>query len=165
MERSSWGNSENIKVLPEGQNLGTIIKVDGYMDSEVTNRITQAQTAMHHLNTWRSRELETNCKPQVFNTLVRTVLTYALEAHVLTYTQLGRVTRTPARIDKEHNVNLPTRKNIHSVTVIWNLIAAKGIAFPQRQHRRYNFIVWTVGIGQPTNAHPIYVRATERFGS
>ena len=59
--------------------------------------------------------------------MVGMVLTYALDAHVLTHTQLQRIesaqtvmirraSRAPAHIDKENNTKLRTRTNVHSLT-------------------------------------------------
>ena len=103
----------NLKIAPTGKYLGVMMNPDGYMDDEVQHRISQAQKAMQCLNNiWKSRELPVEVKIGIFNTMVRTVLTYALDAHVLTHTQLQRLesaqtvmirraTRTPAHIDKE----------------------------------------------------------------
>ena len=94
------------------------------MDDEVTHRIAQAQKAMHKLNNiWRSRELSVEVKMKIFTTMIRSVLTYALDAHVLTHTQMQRLEaahtllirraiRRPAHIDKENSTTLRTRVNV-----------------------------------------------------
>ena len=122
------GKQGSLKITPNGKYLGSIINAEGYMDDEEKNRISQAQKAMHQLNNiWRSNELPRDLKVHIFATMVRTVLTYALEAHILTYTQLQRfeaaqiimlrrAVRTPAHIDKSNNTKIRTRTGIHSIT-------------------------------------------------
>lgn len=100
----------NINITKSSKYLGAIITTDGNANEEITSIIHNAQNAMQRLgNIWRSHELPMEMRIIIFTTMVVSVLTYALEAHVLTYTQtqrlaasfnrmLRRVARSPAHI-------------------------------------------------------------------
>jgi len=118
----------NIKIVYANKYLGVVLNADGDMNEEVTCRILQAHNAMQRLSKiWQTHEMTRDMKVQVFTVMVKPILTYALEAHVLTFTQLQRleaahtrmlrrVARAPAHIDKESNMNLRSRLNIHSLS-------------------------------------------------
>ena len=160
------GQFENIKVRPERIHLGTNITSDGYMDSEVTNRSHKhKQTAMHNLNNveiQRTRDEQQNPGVQHNGAHCANVCPRGPRPNLHTagpgdpHTSLHRQ-RTQCQPTDSQNYTFRYR-NLESHR------CERHCFFPT-QHRRYKFIVWTVGIRQPTNAHPIYVRATERFGS
>ena len=97
------------------------------MNEEVSQRIAQAQQAMHRLGKiWRTREMGLEQKIRIFKSMVSSILMYALEAHALTFTQvqrleaahtrmLRRIARSPSHLEKEHNSTLRQRLKVHSV--------------------------------------------------
>ena len=72
--------------------LGSIVNTNGGTDEDVKARIGKARTAFNKLHKiWKSRDITTSTKLQIFNTNVKTVLLYGSETWCISKTTLNKV--------------------------------------------------------------------------
>ena len=65
--------------------LGILIENDGHDNTEIKNRIAQGRKAVKRLNSiWWSKEITRNRKYRIYNTIVKSILTYGCEAWRMT---------------------------------------------------------------------------------
>ena len=123
------------------------VKIGGHLDSvneEIGIRIKRANEAMGRLvKFWRSRTLPLSNKITLYNSLVRTLLTYGMEARVLATSQISRlesaqtrhlrrIGESPAHIEHESNELLRARLKSPSIESwlrklrlgMWNKLAS-----------------------------------------
>ena len=115
-----------VKIAKSTKYLG--VRIGGHLDSinDDTARISKAGEAMGRLSKfWRSKTLPLSQKIKLYSSLVRSIMTYGLEARLLTTSQLSRleaaqtrhlrrIGESPAHIEHESNESL--RERLHTPT-------------------------------------------------
>ena len=73
--------NRNIKEVNHFKYLGTMVRSDGSLEDEFTERLKKGHQTMGRLNKiWRSNRLTTHTKMKIYTSLVRSVLTYGNES-------------------------------------------------------------------------------------
>jgi hypothetical protein len=113
--------------------LGCQIASNGTFEDESNYRCKQAQKAFGRMiKIWRSKQIQTTLKLQIYEATVTSVLTYGIEAQIYTMTQLQRmeklrtrhirhITKSPSHIQHLSNEDLRTKWKTPALTSLATL--------------------------------------------
>ena len=159
-------NGQSFKIILQAKYLGTTIGDTGDgINEEIKVRINKASKIMGALTTvWKQQKISLEKKIQLYCSLVRPVLCYAMEVRELSMAQmvryestqirhLRRILRSPSHITKENNTTVREKTNMPSID---SYLQAAKIAFWKKQEDQRNEAVWTANWGKLITAgtHP-----------
>ena len=159
-------NGQTFKIVLRAKYLGTTIgdNQDG-LNEEIQIRINKANKAMGALTpVWKQKKLSLETKIQLYCSLVRSIMCYAMEVRNFSKAQmqrleaaqtrhLRRILNSPSHITKENNTTVREKTKMASID---SFLRAAKLNFWRKQVLCRNEAVWTANWGELTRTDTIH---------